>query len=71
LIILGGGSGFIGTRLTNLLTDSGYDVKVISRMPGLNRINWTDIETKGVKGYQACINMAGQKKIKNKIKYYL
>lgn len=57
---LGGGSGFIGTRLTTLLAENGYDVKIISRMPGMNRINWHDVETKGVKEYSAVINMAGQ-----------
>lgn len=35
-------------------------MKIISRMPGLNRVNWHDIETKGVKDYNGIINMAGQ-----------
>lgn len=35
-------------------------MRVVSRMPGLDRINWHDVETKGVKDYSAVINMAGQ-----------
>lgn len=29
-------------------------------MPGMNRINWHDVENKGINGYSAVINMAGQ-----------
>lgn len=45
---LGGGTGFIGTRLTNLLRGKGYGVTVISRMPGLDRITWLDVEKNGL-----------------------
>lgn len=29
-------------------------------MPGMNRLNWSDVENKGIQGYSAVINMAGQ-----------
>uniref|UniRef100_A0A1B0GHF7 Nucleoside-diphosphate sugar epimerase n=1 Tax=Lutzomyia longipalpis TaxID=7200 RepID=A0A1B0GHF7_LUTLO len=60
-VLVGGGTGFIGKRLTTLLTSSGYDVKVVSRMPGMNRITWHDLEANGLpRGTTAVVNVAGQ-----------
>ncbi|XP_063703613.1 epimerase family protein SDR39U1 [Culicoides brevitarsis] len=60
-VLIGGGSGFLGTRLTNLLKTVGYDVSIISRMPGANRITWIDIEKNGLpKDTSAVVNLAGQ-----------
>lgn len=57
----GGGSGFIGTRLTNALSKKGYDVTIISRLPGLKRISWLDIEKNGIpEKTDAVVNLAGQ-----------
>lgn len=57
----GGGSGFIGTRLRSRLTAAGYDVTIVSRMPGLKRITWHDLEQKGLpERTHAVINVAGQ-----------
>lgn len=46
--ILGGGTGFIGNRLTSLLRGNGYNVTVISRMPAPQRITWLDLERNGL-----------------------
>ncbi|GAB6030395.1 hypothetical protein CHUAL_007273 [Chamberlinius hualienensis] len=60
-ILIGGGTGFIGTALVRLLRRKGYNVTVISRNPGLNRITWTDLEKSGLtQNYEAVINLAGQ-----------
>lgn len=36
----GGGSGFIGTALTNALKQKGYSVRIISRKPGPLNLTW-------------------------------
>lgn len=58
---LGGGTGFIGSRLTKHLANNGYDVTVISRMPGVKHITWHQLEKNGIpKGITSVINVAGQ-----------
>jgi len=60
-ILIGGGTGFIGSSLSKLLTSKGYDVTIISRMPGLKRMTWHELESNGIpdKTY-AVVNLAGQ-----------
>ncbi|XP_013117320.1 epimerase family protein SDR39U1 [Stomoxys calcitrans] len=59
--LIGGGTGFVGTRLVNHLTSQGYDVTVVSRMPGLKRITWHQLEKDGIpKGVTSVVNLAGQ-----------
>lgn len=36
----GGGTGFIGSAFQYLLKKRGYDVTIISRMPGPQRLTW-------------------------------
>lgn len=36
----GGGTGFIGTALTQLLKARGHEVTLVSRKPGPGRITW-------------------------------
>lgn len=61
LFELGGGTGFIGSHLTNLLNKSGFNVIAVSRMPGLNRITWHELTEKGIpNGIVAAVNVAGQ-----------
>lgn len=58
---LGGGTGFIGSHLTNLLNKSGYNVITVSRMPGFDRITWHELTEKGIpNGTVAAVNVAGQ-----------
>ena len=58
-LLLGGGTGFIGKRLSKILSN---DVTIISRMPGLRRITWMDLENNGLPkgGDIAVVNLAGQ-----------
>lgn len=59
--ILGGGTGFIGSALCNLLKNKGYGVTTISRMPGPQRMSWSDLQNKGLpKETSAVVNLAGQ-----------
>ncbi|XP_068821244.1 epimerase family protein SDR39U1 isoform X3 [Capricornis sumatraensis] len=39
-VLVGGGTGFIGTALTQLLKARGHEVTLISRKPGPDRITW-------------------------------
>lgn len=58
---LGGGTGFIGSHLSNLLSKSGYSVITVSRMPGLHRMTWHELSEKGLPdGTVAAVNVAGQ-----------
>lgn len=57
----GGGSGFIGSRLTARLSAAGYDVMIVSRMPGQRRITWHELERNGLPDRtHAVVNVAGQ-----------
>lgn len=59
--ILGGGTGFIGSHLCKVLSLSGYETMTISRMPGLKRITWHELEEKGLpENTLAAVNVAGQ-----------
>lgn len=61
LLIIGGGTGFIGSRLTKHLGKNGYEVTVVSRMPGPQRITWHELAEKGLpSGVTTVINLAGQ-----------
>ena len=63
-VLISGGSGFIGKRLTDFLRMMGYDVWILSRKAGDKRIVW-DIE-KGVlapeslENFHAIIHLAGE-----------
>lgn len=58
--IIGGGSGFIGSELTERLRDRGDLVTWISRYPGDNRISWEEVAENGLPPCDAVINLAGQ-----------
>jgi uncharacterized protein (TIGR01777 family) len=59
-ILIGGGSGFIGTALTARFRSRGDEVTWISRHPGPDRITWQDIEQGRVPPCDVVINLAGQ-----------
>nr|CAH7713263.1 unnamed protein product [Callosobruchus chinensis] len=60
-VLIGGGTGFIGSALRNVLRGKGYGITVISRMPGPSRISWNDLNQKGLpKDTTAVVNLAGQ-----------
>ncbi|XP_058127398.1 epimerase family protein SDR39U1 [Anopheles ziemanni] len=60
-VVIGGGTGFIGRRLAKTLLADGYEVTTISRMPGVKRISWHELEKEGLpSGTTAVVNLAGQ-----------
>ncbi|CAH0584274.1 unnamed protein product [Chrysodeixis includens] len=59
-VLIGGGTGFIGGNLGDLLTHKGYNVTNVARMPGANNISWTNLERSGLPKSCAVVNLAGQ-----------
>lgn len=59
-LLIGGGSGFIGSALTARFRARGDEVTWISRTPGTGRITWQDVERGGISPCDAVINLAGQ-----------
>ncbi len=59
-VVIGGGSGFIGSALTEALRARGDTVTLISRTPGPDRITWDDLAENGLPPCDAVVNLAGQ-----------
>lgn len=59
-ILIGGGSGFIGSALTARFRARGDVVTWISRTPGPDRITWQDVDRGAVPPCDVVINLAGQ-----------
>jgi hypothetical protein len=59
-IVIGGGSGFIGSALTARFRARGDDVTWISRTAGPGRITWQDVERGDIPPCDAVINLAGE-----------
>jgi len=63
-ILLAGGTGLIGSRMSDLLQDRGYTVRLLSRSPkGKNQFAWDPaagtIDEAAVRGADVVINLAG------------
>ncbi len=60
-VLIGGGSGFIGTELTKTLQRNGYRPVIVSRTPGASRITYDELKSSGIpKNTKAVVNLAGQ-----------
>lgn len=59
-VVIGGGSGFIGSALSKALVARGDRVTLISRTPGSGRITWDDLKQHGLPACDAVVNLAGQ-----------
>ncbi|XP_045766250.1 epimerase family protein SDR39U1 [Maniola jurtina] len=60
-VLVGGGTGFVGSRLNKLLKANNFNVINVSRMPAANNISWTAIESSGLPSdTSAVVNLAGQ-----------
>lgn len=59
-VIIGGGSGFIGSMLSEYLKSRGDKVTIISRYPGADRITWKELRDKELPACDAVINLAGK-----------
>ncbi|XP_049874010.1 epimerase family protein SDR39U1 [Pectinophora gossypiella] len=60
-VVIGGGTGFVGQRLGELLKLHQYEILNVSRMPGVNNISWSNIKKTGLPlNTYAVVNCAGQ-----------
>lgn len=60
-VLIGGGSGFIGQNLIAFLKRHSYDISIISRFAGENKITWQDLKEGKVKPKcDILINLAGE-----------
>ncbi|XP_015594016.1 epimerase family protein SDR39U1 isoform X2 [Cephus cinctus] len=60
-VVIGGGTGFIGSALVDTFRIFGVNTTVVSRMPGPGRITWNELERCGLpEDISAVINVAGQ-----------
>ncbi|XP_077909640.1 epimerase family protein SDR39U1 isoform X3 [Halichoerus grypus] len=59
-VLVGGGTGFIGTALTQLLKARGHEVTLVSRKPGPDRITWDELAESGLPRCDAAVNLAGE-----------
>ena len=59
-ILIGGGSGFVGSALTARFRARGDKVTWVSRAPGPDRISWLDVAAGRVPECDVVINLAGE-----------
>lgn len=60
-VLIGGGTGFVGTELTKTLKAKGYKPVIVSRRSGDSQITYGDLEQYGIpKNTKAVVNLAGQ-----------
>ncbi|XP_076829793.1 epimerase family protein SDR39U1 [Brachyhypopomus gauderio] len=59
-VLIGGGSGFVGRELVQLLKGKGYEVTIISRQPGPGRMTWADLQSGGLPQCEGVVNLAGE-----------
>ncbi|NXO30321.1 D39U1 protein, partial [Cisticola juncidis] len=56
----GGGTGFVGRALTQLLRSRGHQVTHVSRRGGEDRITWEELSRSGLPLCEAVVNLAGE-----------
>jgi uncharacterized protein len=59
-IVIGGGSGFIGSALAAALLARGDRVTLISRTAGPGKMTWADLVRDGLPACDAVVNLAGR-----------
>ncbi|KAL4657227.1 epimerase family protein SDR39U1 [Arapaima gigas] len=59
-VLIGGGSGFVGRELTQVLRSQGHEVTIVSQQPGPGRITWADLERDGLPPCDGAVNLAGE-----------
>jgi len=59
-ILIGGGSGFVGSALTTRFRARGDTVTWVSRTPGPDRITWDDVAAGRLPACDVVINLAGE-----------
>jgi uncharacterized protein (TIGR01777 family) len=59
-VLIGGGSGFIGSALATVLRKRGDSVTLVSRQAGPGRITWDDLARGRLPACDAVVNLAGR-----------
>ncbi|XP_074892226.1 epimerase family protein SDR39U1 isoform X2 [Buteo buteo] len=59
-VLVGGGTGFVGRALTQLLRSRGHEVTHVSRQGGKDRISWEELSQSGLPLCDAVVNLAGE-----------
>ncbi|XP_068023660.1 epimerase family protein SDR39U1 isoform X2 [Melanerpes formicivorus] len=59
-VLVGGGTGFVGSALTQLLRGRGHEVTHVSRRAGRDRISWEELSRSGLPLCDAVVNLAGE-----------
>ncbi|KAK2527227.1 Sdr39u1 [Columba livia] len=59
-VLVGGGTGFVGRALTQLLRSRGHEVTHVSRQGGKDRISWEELSHSGLPLCDAVVNLAGE-----------
>lgn len=59
-VLIGGGTGFIGSALARQLKNKGHEVVVISRTQGAGKTSWDQIKREGLPPCDAVVNLAGK-----------
>ncbi|XP_074413609.1 epimerase family protein SDR39U1 [Zonotrichia albicollis] len=59
-VVVGGGTGFVGRALTQLLRSRGHQVTHVSRRGGTDRISWEELSHSGLPLCEAVVNLAGE-----------
>ncbi|XP_032567000.1 epimerase family protein SDR39U1 isoform X1 [Chiroxiphia lanceolata] len=59
-VVVGGGTGFVGRALTQLLRSRGHQVTHVSRQGGKDRISWEELSRTGLPLCDAVVNLAGE-----------
>nr|XP_048676715.1 epimerase family protein SDR39U1 isoform X1 [Caretta caretta] len=59
-VLVGGGTGFVGGALTQLLRSRGHEVTHVSRRLGPDRISWDELARSGLPPCDAAVNLAGE-----------
>lgn len=59
-VLIGGGSGFIGRALADVLRLRGDRVTLISRFAGEGRLTWEGVKANGIPDCDVVINLAGK-----------
>lgn len=58
-VLVGGGSGFIGSALTRHLASRGHSLRLISRTGASGGLSWEEVDKAGLPPCDAVINLAG------------
>ncbi|KAM6108047.1 epimerase family protein SDR39U1-like, partial [Pterocles gutturalis] len=59
-VLVGGGTGFVGRALSQLLRSRGHEVSHVSRRGGRDRITWEELSHSGLPQCDAVVNLAGE-----------